>query len=295
MSRIRVGTAPVNWNNSDVPDWCRPTLFPQILDEMVRAGYEGTEHDRQFPDDPAVLRAALVERGLALCASYQWLRLSPETGIEEDLTNLDSILEMLTAVGCDRLVVADAMTPERIALAGRVPDDGSAGLDEAGWRRLGAHLARVVEKARAKGVRVCYHNHVGSFVESPAECARLLELLPETGAWLCFDTGHYAYGGGDPTAFVREHSDVMGHLHLKDVHPGILARSRSEGWSFLQALRHVIFCPFGEGMVDVPAIVRDLQKANFDGWVIVEQDTCLGDPTAQATAHRHYLRSHCGI
>jgi inosose dehydratase len=295
MSSIRVGTAPVNWNNGDVPDWRTPTPFPRILDEMAAAGYEGTEHDLQFPDDPVMLRAALAERRLTLCASYQWVHFSAETGIEADLATIEAILDMLVAVSCPTLVVADAMTPERIALAGRVPADGSAGLDEAGWNRLATNLTRVAERAHAHGIRTVYHNHVGSYVESPEECAHLVELLPATGASICFDTGHYAYGGGNPTAFVREHSALIGHLHLKDVDPAILAQARTAGWSFTDALRRIVFCPFGGGMVDIPAIVSALQEAGFDGWVVVEQDTCAGDPTERATAHREYLRSCCGI
>ena len=295
MTGLRVGTAPVNWNNGDVPDWREPTPFPRILDEMAAAGYAGTEHDRQFPDDPATLRAALDARGLALCASYQWVRLSAKEGFAEDLVAVDAILDMLAAVGCGTLVVADAMTPARIALAGRVPADGVGGLDDAGWRRLEENLRKIADRAMGRGVRTCYHNHVGSHVESPAECARLVDLLPSTGASLCFDTGHYAYGGGDPTAFVLEHGGLIGHLHLKDVDASVLARARAERWGFTDALRQVVFCPFGDGMVDIPAIVHALRMANVDGWVIVEQDTCLGDPTAQAAAHRAYLRQTCGI
>jgi inosose dehydratase len=295
MSAIKVGTAPVNWNNGDVPDWRTPTPFPQILDEMASAGYAGTEHDRQFPDDPAMLKAALDQRGLALCASYQWVHFSHVRGFAQDLDAIDGILAMLAAVGCDVLVVADAMTPERIALAGRVPEDGSAGLDEAGWQRFAANLTQVASRAADRGVRTCYHNHVGSHVESPAECARLVEFLPGTGATLCFDTGHYAYGGGDPTEFVREQSALIGHLHLKDVDPGILTRAREQGWGFTDALRQIVFCPFGSGMVDIPAIVRALKDVAFNGWVVVEQDTCEGDPTERAAAHRAYLRSCCGI
>jgi inosose dehydratase len=295
MSNLRVGTAPVNWNNSDVPSWRTPIPFPQILDEMAAAGYAGTEHDRQFPDDPAVLKAELAERGLTLCASYQWIHFSPETGIEQDLAALDGILTLLEALECPVLVVADTMTPERIALAGRVPRDGSASLDGSGWQRLAENLGRVAEQAAARGIRTCYHNHVGSYVESPAECARLVDLLPETGATLCFDTGHYAYGGGDPTAFVQDHSDLIGHLHLKDVDPDMLDRARLSGWSFVDALRQIIFCPFGTGMVDIPAIVASLQAADFDGWVVVEQDTCPEDPTKRAAANRDYLWSCCGI
>ena len=295
MTGLQVGTAPVNWNNSDVPDWREPTPFPRILDEMASAGYAGTEHDRQFPDDPDTLRAALDARGLALCASYQWVRLSAEAGFAEDLAAVDAILDMLAAVGCDVLVVADAMTPARIALAGRVPADGGGGLDDAGWRRLETNLRRVADRAMGRGIKTCYHNHVGSFVESPEEVARLVDLLPMTGALLCFDTGHYAYGGGDPTAFVLEHGGLIGHLHLKDVDPAVLTQAKAEGWSFTDALRKIVFCPFGEGVVDIPAIVQALRMANIDGWVIVEQDTCAGDPTAQAAAHRAYLRDTCGI
>ena len=295
MTGLRVGTAPVNWNNSDIPAWRAPTPFPRILDEMAAAGYEGTEHDRQFPDDPPTLRATLAARGLELCASYQWVRLSRPAGIEEDLTAIGAILDMLAAVGCATLVVSDAMTPERIALAGRIPADGSAGLDDGGWRRLAENLARVADRAATRGIKTCYHNHVGSYVESPAECARLVDLMPRTGATLCFDTGHYAYGGGDPTAFVREHGGAIGHLHLKDVDPEILAHARREGWSFTDALRRIVFCPFGAGMVDIQEIVRSLRAADVHGWIVVEQDTCLGDPTERAAAHRAYLRDRCGI
>jgi inosose dehydratase len=292
---LRVGTAPVNWNNGDVPNWRTPTPFPHILDEMAVAGYAGTEHDRQFPDDPATLRAALAERDLSLCASYQWVRLSTKEGIYEDLAALDPILDMLSAVDCKTLVVADAMTSARIAIAGRVPTDGSAGLDAAGWQRLAENLSRVAERTTARGIRTCYHNHVGSYVESPAECSFLVEILPNTGAALCFDTGHYAYGGGDPTAFVREHSGLIGHLHLKDVDADILTRARSEGWSFIDALRQIIFSPFGSGLVDIPAIIDALQTTRFDGWVVVEQDTCRGEPVDRAAANREYLRRCCGI
>ena len=291
----KVGTAPVNWNNCELPDWSPYLPFPAILDEMAAAGYAGTEHDIQFPNDPAILRSALAERGLTLCASYQWLRLSAELGIDEDLAALDEILDMLVALGCDNLVVSDAATAERVALAGHVPDDNSAGLDEAAWERLARNLTVAAARAATRGVRTHYHNHVGTYVETPAEVDRLVSLLPRTGADLCFDTGHYAYGGGDPAAFVRRHRDQIGHLHMKDVDPAVLAEARANGWSFVEALRHVIFAEFGEGMVDIPAVVAELRAVGFAGWVIVEQDTSRRPPTESATASRRFLRERCGI
>ena len=37
---LRVGTAPVNWNNFDLDGWRPEVPYPGILDEMKRAGYD---------------------------------------------------------------------------------------------------------------------------------------------------------------------------------------------------------------------------------------------------------------
>ena len=56
---MRIATAPVNWNNFDLPEW-RPTVpFPKILDLMSEAGYRSTEYDRSFGTDPELLLEAV--------------------------------------------------------------------------------------------------------------------------------------------------------------------------------------------------------------------------------------------
>src|SRR5437867_765600 len=67
---IRVGNAPVSWG---VYEADRPNPpFAQVLDEIARAGYEGTELGPYgyLPTETEALGHALSSRGLALGSSF---------------------------------------------------------------------------------------------------------------------------------------------------------------------------------------------------------------------------------
>lgn len=290
-----VGTAPVNWNNDDLPDWRPLVPFPDILDQVVTSGYAGIEFGGGFDRDAVRLSAELARRDLRLAGSYQWLHFRDHDVLEQEMVALSETIEILVGCGSRDLIVADAMSPHRIAIAGQVPADGTAGLDDAGWLALESGLRLVAEQATAQGVRVHYHNHVGTYVETPAEVDRLLVETAGDDIDLCFDTGHYAYGGGDATAFVLEHGDRIGYLHLKDVSTSVLDEARRQRWSFLDALRQIVFCEFGDGIVDIPRVIGALRSGGYGGWVIVEQDTSSRPSTESATASRTYLRERCGL
>ena len=290
-----VATAPVNWNNADVAGWAAEVPFPDLLAEMAAAGYDATEYGGNFPTEPTVLGAALAGHGMRLCGAYHALPLQVDGMLNERGTALDEFLRLLAAVGCRDLIVAFPLEPERVALAGRIPTDGSAGLSEAQWRTTGHNLAAVAEAAAGHGLRAHFHNHVGTFVETPAEIERLLEILDPDLIDLCYDCGHHAFGGGDPLAFVHRHHGRIGYLHLKDVEPTVLARAQERRLGFVGALREFVFCELGQGMVDVPALTRTLIDQGYRGWVVVEQDTSPRHPTASARANREYLRERCGL
>ena len=293
--RPKVGTAPINWNNDDLKDWAPEVPFPAILDEMATAGYEGTELGGNYPTEPAGLRIELQRRGLALSGAYRWLPLLDPAALDAEMPALDHLLDLLAALGARDLIVACRMDARRIALAGRVPADGSAGLSDAEWRTLVESLKRAAGRAAAKGIRTHYHNHAGSYVETPSEVECFLAHLDPAVADLCFDAGHYAFGGGDPADFVARHADRIGYVHLKDVDPAVLARARAEGLGFLDALRVYVFCELGEGLANVPAIVGALLDHGYSGWIVVEQDTSRRPSTESARASREYLRQRCGL
>ncbi len=120
--------------------------------------------------------------------------------------------------------------------------------------------------------------------------AALLPLLAGAGVDLCFDTGHYAFGGGDSLAFLQAHHRSIGYLHLKDVDPEVLAAARSNRWSFLDSLRNYVFCPIGTGTARIADVVNLLVAVGFGHSVIIEQDTCRDDATANARANLDKVR-----
>jgi inosose dehydratase len=83
----------------------------------------------------------------------------------------------------------------------------------------------------------------------------------------------------------------VGYVHIKDVDEQLLRTSREAGWSFYDALKKFIFVRLGEGMVDIPAVVRALHDHRYDGWLVVEQDTTPLNPTTIAMENRVYLET----
>ena len=86
-------------------------------------------------------------------------------------------------------------------------------------------------------------------------------------------------------ALLSRHRARTWHVHFKDCEPHIAERGRRERLDYQTALRHGLFCELGRGSVDFPGLLRDLQDADYDGWIVVEQDVlpAMGSPVASAT------------
>jgi inosose dehydratase len=288
---LRLATAPVNWNNNDIPGWRPLVPFPEILDRMQEAGYNATEYDASFGRDITTLRSAVEDRGMTWCGSYQWVDFLDTEHLDATIRSLMPTLELLDAIGCRNLLVADALRPHRVAMAGRVPGDGSASLSDEAVRKLADGVHRLAESAAAHNIAIHYHNHVGSWIEAPHEIESLLAHLNPAFVDICFDTGHYAYGGGNPAEFIAPHHGRIGYLHLKDVDTQVVQNARARSLTFIEALQDYVFSLVGAGSADIPAILDVLVSSRFGGWVVIEQDTCEGDATVTARRNLDFIRA----
>ena len=68
-------------------------------------------------------------------------------------------------------------------------------------------------------------------------------------------------------------------------------QAAEEGWDYFQAVRHGVFCELGKGEVNFPALLKQLQELDFDGWGVVEQDVLpgMGSPKESARRNREYI------
>jgi len=216
---MRIGTAPINWNNAELADWRPVVPYERVLAEMREAGYEGTEYGAGFPEDPAKLRADLAAHGLALASTFCWVDLREARRHGPEIAKVMPPAGLMSAMGVGVLIVALRGTPERRAMAGRVPNDGSAGLSEGKWASVGDGLHRMAEALRPLKVRPVLHNHAGSFVEMRAELDTLCRLTDPARVGLCLDAGHLAYGGADVLDTFRTYRERLRYVHVKDVAP----------------------------------------------------------------------------
>jgi inosose dehydratase len=295
---IRIANAPCSWGVLEFDLEGKAAGYVQVLDEMAATGYQGTElGDWGFmPTDPKVLKEELRKRGLSLLSAFVPVALKHAEAHAAGVEVAVRTARLLAGVEGTSpfIVLADdnGKVEERTRCAGRITP--SQGLTPEEWQvyARGAELV-AGEVKRETGLRTVFHHHCAGYVETPAEVAMLLKLTDPSLLGLCFDTGHYRFGGGDPIALLSEQASRIWHVHFKDCHPGVAAQARKEGWDYFASVRNGIFCELGKGEIDFAGVKAGLVQMGYQGWITVEQDVLpgMGSPKDSAQRNRQYLAS----
>jgi inosose dehydratase len=295
---IQIGTAPVSWGVMEIDSWGERKPYRDVLDEMVAAGYTGTELGPYgyFPTDSKQLIDELSARGLTMVSGFVPLPLAHRPRHSSVIREVMNIAQLLSETGSRVIVLADELNEARMSVAGRVTDED--GLDPDSWSSAVDLLIELGQRCRELGLATVFHHHAGTYVETPAEIEQLCAVTDPDLIGLCLDTGHYYYGGGNPLDAVHRYKSRIRHLHLKDVRPSVLESVRRDHIGYLDAVRSGVFCELGEGSVDFRSVLEELEKCGFHGWAIFEQDVdpaTAGAASASARRSREYLRREVGV
>ncbi|MDR2646550.1 MAG: myo-inosose-2 dehydratase [Oscillospiraceae bacterium] len=294
FQNLRFAIAPIAWTNDDMPDLGAENTFEQCVSEMALAGYLGCEVGNKYPKDREELKNALDLRGLTICNRWfsSFLASKP---FEEVAAEFEEQLDFLHYLGA-RVIGASEQTGSVQGQPLPVFDQKPV-LDDAGWECLCGGLNKLGEIAVKKGMKLTFHHHMGTVVQTAEEIDRLMANTDPALVHLLFDSGHLSFAGIDPIAVLQKHIARVAHVHLKDIRPAIIAEIKAEQLSFLEAVRLGAFTVPGDGAVDFAPILAILQQANYEGWMVVEaeQDPAKANPLEYAIKARGYLKSLTGI
>lgn len=268
---IRIGANPIGWSNDDLQAIGGATPLETCLAEAREAGFQGMELGHKFPRDPNALKAALAPFAMACISGWYSAELLRRDA-DEEMRHLRLHLDLLKAMGSNVLVFAE--TSNAIHGDRSKPLSKRPVMAPGSWAEFGRRVTQVAERTLAEGVRLVYHHHMGTIVESAAD---IDAFMAATGpaAHLLLDTGHATWGGADPAELARKYRDRISHVHAKDVRKPIMEKARVQDWSFLDAVLGEgaelgVYTVPGDGMVDYVSVFKALP--GYSGWVVVEAE-----------------------
>ena len=114
-----------------------------------------------------------------------------------------------------------------------------------------------------RGLKVGIHPHVKSNVETRQQLDGLIDACKPSVLDVCFDSAHQEALNMDLPAFISRYRERLVLVHLKDLRVKKDPKDIDYDNDFVD---------LGEGLVNFPAVMGELKKVGYSGWVMVEVD-----------------------
>ncbi|MEO8597278.1 MAG: sugar phosphate isomerase/epimerase [Candidatus Solibacter sp.] len=193
------------------------------------------------------------------------------SGLQPVSMHLDS--KMVTQGKPEDLVpVMDGLKKKgfRYAVMPYVPEPERGGPDV--MKALAEKCNQAAEKARAAGLKFCYHNHAFEFAGEKGNTLFDV-LLANTDKKLVgieLDLFWVSVAGNDPVEMLRKLAGRVPLVHLKD-------KARDTPVQYKESVPPATFQEVGSGVLDWPNILRAAAAAKVEHY-FVEQDRTPGNP-----------------
>jgi sugar phosphate isomerase/epimerase len=163
-----------------------------------------------------------------------------------------------------------------------LPPNERGGLEA--MKALAGKLNKAGEKARAAGLKLCYHNHAFEFEpmgDSMPAHAMFHALDPEL-VDLELDIFWLSVAGQDPIEMIRQMAGRAPLVHLKDKAAGTETR-------YNESVPRTTFKEVGNGVIDWAKVLQAADAAGVKHY-FVEQDQTPGDPVDSLRQSFNYLK-----
>lgn len=285
--KITWGIAPIGWRNDDIPEIGAENTLSHLLSDIVVAGFEGTEVGGFFPEAEK-LNKELQLRNLKIAG--QWFSsFIIRDGVEKASKAFRTHCEYLKEVNADVVVVSEQTYSIQGTSHNIFAQKPSFTNEE--WHELCQGLNKLGEIAEQYKLKLVYHHHLGTGVETLEEVDRLLENTNPKHVHLLYDTGHIYASAGECMTLLDKHMERINHVHFKDIRKDIMELCKAEGKTFLQSFLAGMFTVPGDGCIDFEKPYQRLLDNGYEGWIVIEaeQDPSIAHPLEYALKARRYI------
>lgn len=293
--KVKIGIAPIAWTNDDMPELGAENTFEQCISEMALSGFKGTEVGNKYPRDTKVLKRALELRDMQIASAWfsAFLTTKPYEETEKAfIKHRDFLYEMRSKV----IVISEQGHSIQGKMETPIFEEKPIFTEEE-WKDLAKGLNKLGKLAKEKNMKVVYHHHMGTGVQTTEEIDKLMEMTDSTLVYLLYDTGHLVFSGEDPIVVLRKYINRIKHVHLKDIREDVVKIVKQKKMSFLQAVKLGAFTVPGDGDIDFKPVFNILAENNYEGWLLVEaeQDPARANPLEYAIKARKYIQEKAAI
>jgi inosose dehydratase len=145
------------------------------------------------------------------------------------------------------------------------------------------------KRLQAKGMKLNFHPHTGTPVETAAEIRPFLDAIDTKVVGFAPDIGQIQKGGADPLAITKDYISILGLVHFKDYSGSV--KFDDEGRE-IDTSGFTCYAPLGKGVVDLEGYLDYIEGTSFNGPGMVELDGGRDMPMSAeeaVTINRDYM------
>jgi inosose dehydratase len=287
MTNIKWGIAPIGWRNDDIPEIGAENTLSHVLSDIAYAGYTGTEVGGFFPE-PDVLNKELKLRNLRIAGKW-FSSFIIRDGIEEATNEFRAHCQYLKDVNADVAVVSE----QTYSIQGTEKNvfTQKPYFTDSEWELLCKGLNEFGKIAEEYDLKMVYHHHMGTGIQTLEEIDRLMENTNPDHVHLLYDVGHIYVSDAEYLPLLEKHIGRIKHVHFKDVRQNVKEQCKAVGRSFLQSFLAGMFTVPGDGVIDFVPVYKKLLEYGYQGWIIIEaeQDPKKAHPLEYALKSKNYI------
>lgn len=262
---MKLGVSSYSW--SRYVSEGRLDLFG-VINATAEIGFEGIEFSGFGPTGEGKDPIEFAKQVRDACAKAKLTIMSWTVGADFLKTNVDEEIDRLKRqVDIAAALGAPAMRHDATSgFLGRT--NGLADYIEA-LPIVARGYAAVSEYAATRGVKTMIENH-GFFFQDSERVEALINKVGNPNFGALVDIGNFLCADEEPTRAVKRMAPYAFHVHAKDFHVKRPCDDPGQGWFRSRGGTPLRGAIIGHGNVDVPACLRILKDAGYDGWLSIE-------------------------